>query len=103
MPGPFTEDFYSVTLPDLRAPFVRRGAAAVHGDNLFRHIYKFGATGPHGAQGLGPRLENEQAETFSFALPSIGIAQQSGYDHSVKFRMDLADGARVETVLMPER
>jgi 23S rRNA (adenine2503-C2)-methyltransferase len=42
------------------------------------------------------------AAAFTLPLPHILSAHQSGYDKSVKFLLELADGAQVESVLMPE-
>lgn len=96
-------DFFSEPRESLTTTCRELGVSEVHARDLFRLAYK----------GLSPfpwrdaRFPRRLAEVFESGYeargPVLGEALISGYDRSVKFRVDLGDGSQVEAVLMPEK
>lgn len=80
-----------------------QGLSEVHAKDLFRRAYKDLSQEPWTMPGLPRKLAQELAATLTAEAPSFGEARASGYDSSVKFRVDLADRSQVESVLMPEK
>ena len=94
--------FHNYTQDDWRALCQRLQVPQQHVKTLMRSAYKALATEPGDAVGLPKRLSSYIAENFSGLPAKVGMWQRSRYDHSVKFMIELADGAKVESVLMPE-
>jgi 23S rRNA (adenine2503-C2)-methyltransferase len=75
----------------------------VHARTLFRRAYKGLSETPWAEPSLPRTLAAELAETYEAEGPRLVEAERSGYDRSVKFLVELKDGLKVETVLMPEK
>lgn len=75
----------------------------VHARDLFRLAYKGLSDAPWRDARFPRSLSAAFEETYDVAGPVLGEARVSGYDLSVKFRVDLRDGSQVEAVLMPEK
>lgn len=73
----------------------------VHAKTLFRNTYKLLLDDPWTDRKL-PKTLKRDLSMESSPLKAV-ITHQSRYDGSVKFVFALADGAEVETVLMPEK
>ncbi len=80
---------------------VSLGFKAFHGRNLFKWIHKHGVVQYDAMTDVPKVLRAALAETARLSLPRIVQIQPSA-DRTVKWVLELADGQRVETVLIPE-
>lgn len=99
------QDFFSLTRGDLEHRLAELGTKPAHARDMFRNVYKSLRDNPWTDEGsgffplwLGPKM----ASAFATQPPELAKALVSAYDGSVKFLVRLADGAEVESVLMPE-
>ncbi len=90
--------FYSYSLPELRALFEAQGLSATGAAKLYHWRYKHRA--PASGNELSKATQSYLQENMSFELPEIDRVQEAG-DRTVKFLFRLADGKKVETVLIP--
>lgn len=95
-------NFFDQPLAALERLCAEQGWSKVHARDLFRNAYKSLSATPW-SDGRFPRgLTVALGERFELPLPRIIEAHESGYDQSVKFLLELADGSQIESVLMPE-
>ena len=95
--------FFDQPLPKLERYCADLGHSKVHARDLFRNAYKALQAEPWDDDTRFPRrLVAHCRQDFGLGLPRIVAEPVSGYDGSVKLLLELADGARVEAVLMPE-
>ena len=104
-----TRDFFAMTRKDLEAVCLDVGVPQVHAANLYRSAYKSLELVPWVNDSIRRAkfplaLVSVLGETASLGngRPKVVEANRSTYDNSVKFLVELSDGERVETVLMPE-
>ena len=95
-------EFFDLTRSDLEAACAVVGVPTSHACNLFRASFKKGSLRPWREPGF-PKLLREALDA-KFLDSGLTIASEhlSAYDNSVKFVLKLADGERIEMVLMPE-
>ncbi len=74
---------------------------AFRGDQVFRAVWREGATRPAGMTTLPLRLRERLAEAFAEAA-TTEVEAEVAADGTTKLLLGLADGARVETVMIPE-
>lgn len=93
--------FFSYTLADLKVLFKLNGLPPAGAGRLFTWHYKHHQTGPCELN-LAKVSREFVAQNLSFELPEIDLIQESE-DRTVKFLFKLADGKKVETVLIPSK
>ncbi|MBP6217190.1 MAG: 23S rRNA (adenine(2503)-C(2))-methyltransferase RlmN [Oligoflexales bacterium] len=98
--------FFESTRKQLEDELTVQGYSSVHAKNIFRHIYKHRAPSLESLEGL-PQKFKEQLSASLSSGPGLVLESASEllshYDQSVKFLWTLADGQKVESVLMPEK
>jgi 23S rRNA (adenine2503-C2)-methyltransferase len=94
------KDLYSLTHAELAALVESWGFSPVHAARLWRNLY-LGLAGPHGAfEGIPERVRTRlEAATRVGELPAR-LEMESTDGHTRKYLLGLADGERIETVLM---
>lgn len=97
------QDFFALTLRDLEGFCQQQGVSSQHASTLYRRVYKDGDRQPWQTDTLPRRLQQDIGEKLSCGGARIALALQSRYDGTVKFLIEMIDGARVEAVLMPEK
>jgi len=90
-----------LSLAEVRALVVELGEPAYRGDQVFRAVWKDGITDPDGMTTLSKALRTRLKDAASPTATTIVEAETSD-DGTTKWLLGLADGARVETVLIPE-
>lgn len=76
------------------------GYAAVHAHRVWRYVYLEGVDGWAGMEAVPARLRGAMEETLSLELPPISRETHSSDGFTRKYLLGLADGHRIETVLM---
>ncbi len=94
--------FYDQPLTSLERYCAGARLPQIHARNLFRNAYKALRADPEQDERLPRALTAAFARDFSLPLPRVVEAHRSAYDHSVKLLLELSDGLRVESVIMPE-
>jgi 23S rRNA (adenine2503-C2)-methyltransferase len=92
--------FYQYTLLELHNLFKIHSLASSGPGKLFNWHYKKRNATPCEVDVSKASLEFIQ-KSLSFELPEIDVVQTSSDDRTVKFLFKLADGKKVETVLIP--
>lgn len=95
------KDFFDLTLSELEA--VCSPWPAQHVKTLFRATYKDFSPEPWLTPGLPRELMNHFSAEYALNTAEIYQESVSRYDGTVKFLVRLADGALIESVLMPEK
>lgn len=93
-------NFYQYTLQELKALFATHGLPASGPNRLFNWHYKQRHSELCTVD-LAKSTQDFIKKNLSFALPEIDTVQVSEDDRTVKFLFHLADGKKVETVLIP--
>ncbi|HXH32747.1 MAG TPA: 23S rRNA (adenine(2503)-C(2))-methyltransferase RlmN [Bacteriovoracaceae bacterium] len=91
--------FYQYTLSELQALFLAHSLPPTGPGKLFNWHYKNRRFEPC-VTDLAKTTQDFLIQNLSFDLPKIDLVQQSE-DRTVKFLLELADGKKVETVLIP--
>lgn len=97
------QEFFSQTRTALEGYLAAQGASRVHAKTLYRVAYKGLNPTPWTDPSLSKSLAAMMSAGFEADGPKLTLAERSGYDRSVKFLVELADGQKVEAVLMPEK
>lgn len=100
--GSENQSFWGLTRNDLEDLCVGVGVPRVHAVSVLSHMYRLRDFNLSADNNLPKKLVECLAEQFKYVLPKIVSTHESKYDGSVKFVLELADGAQVEAVLMPE-
>lgn len=93
------KSFYDYSLADLQDIFQREDLPPSGPSLLFNWYYKKRRT-EFCTVDLAKKSQDYLREHFDFTLPRIATVHQSE-DRTVKFLFELADGSRVETVIIP--
>ncbi len=96
-------NFYDLERHDLENLCAGMGTSTQHARTLMYAAYRVMEIEPWRLPGLPQKLHTQGVDIFGAPAVVFAKAEQSAYDHSVKFLARLADGSAVETVLMPER
>ncbi len=88
-------------LPGLEAYFASLGERPFHARQVMRWVYKRGATGFDAMTDLSAGLRERLAREASLAVPRVA-AEHESRDGTRKLLLELGDGKRVETVLIPD-
>jgi 23S rRNA (adenine2503-C2)-methyltransferase len=87
---------------DLRGRFAAVGLPGYRADQVFRALWRQGAPSYEAMTVLPAALRASLAASLPFAATEV-LEVQASDDGTVKWLLGLADGRRVETVLIPER
>jgi len=91
------EAFYKLNFNDLAGLLAAKGFNPALAANLFDHFYKFKQSN---AENLPPDFFTQLNTFLDFSLPKI-VTTQKASDGTIKFLVELNDGKRVESVLIP--
>src|SRR6059036_352933 len=86
---------------DLRALVAEWGEPAYRAEQVFRAVWRDGATDPDAMTTLAKALRARLREAVAPEATTVVEVEEST-DGTTKWLLGLADGARVETVLIPE-
>jgi 23S rRNA (adenine2503-C2)-methyltransferase len=95
------KSFYDFDLPSLEAYFKELGQKPFRARQAFVRVYKKGVRSWSEMTEFSASLQALLEEHLSLATPKI-ITRQVSRDGTVKLLLELADGERIETVLMPD-
>jgi 23S rRNA (adenine2503-C2)-methyltransferase len=95
-------NLYDLTLPQLRALFADWGFAAVHAEKLWNYLYLqlAASISAEAMPELPAKVRAKLATHASLGLLPTAIETDSSDGFTRKFLLELADHARIETVLM---
>src|SRR5262245_43073149 len=91
----------SLTLAETVALLVSLGEPRYRGEQVFRSVWREGKLDPASMTTLAKTLRTRLSATVGPAATSVVEAQESK-DGTTKLLLGLADGARIETVIIPE-
>ncbi len=94
-------DLFDHDLPGLESVFERWGEKRFRARQVMNWLYKKGVTRFEEMTDLSAALRERLGREATAALPRT-VAEQTSRDGTVKLLLELADGERVETVLMPD-
>jgi 23S rRNA (adenine2503-C2)-methyltransferase len=95
------KSFYDYDLPALEVYFKELGQKAFRARQAFVRVYKKGVRSWSEMTEFSAELQALLEEHLSLATPEI-ITRQVSSDGTVKLLLELVDGERIETVLMPD-
>lgn len=90
-----------LTPEEMRALIVELGERPFRGDQVFRAVWKDGQTDPEAMTTLSKALRGRLKDAVTPTATSV-VEQETSDDGTTKWLLGLEDGARVETVLIPE-
>jgi 23S rRNA (adenine2503-C2)-methyltransferase len=85
----------------VEALFLDRGYKPFHGRNVLKWIHKHGVTDFEAMTDVPKRMRAELADLVEIRLPEV-VLDQPSLDGTRKWILELADGQRIETVLIPD-
>ncbi|MET0066287.1 MAG: 23S rRNA (adenine(2503)-C(2))-methyltransferase RlmN [Candidatus Thiodiazotropha sp.] len=85
----------------IEALFVELGSKAFHGRNVFKWIHKHGVTDFEAMTDISKRLREQLMSVAEIRLPER-VLEQPARDGTRKWLLELTDGQRIETVLIPD-
>ncbi|MGD8913975.1 MAG: bifunctional tRNA (adenosine(37)-C2)-methyltransferase TrmG/ribosomal RNA large subunit methyltransferase RlmN, partial [Candidatus Thiodiazotropha sp.] len=84
----------------MEAYFMELGSKAFHGRNVFKWIHKHGVTDFDAMTDISKRLREQLQQQATVELPQL-VYEQPATDGTRKWILELQDGQRIETVLIP--
>lgn len=91
--------FYSLTLSHLKDHFLQNNVKPFHAQTVFTEIYKK-LNFNFQKSDFDTPLITDALGAFDFSLPKI-VREQNAKDGTTKFLLEMKDGLKVETVLIP--
>jgi 23S rRNA (adenine2503-C2)-methyltransferase len=88
-------------LQGMEAYFMELGSKAFHGRNVFKWIHKHGVTDFGAMTDISKRLREQLRQQATVELPQL-VYEQPAADGTRKWILELQDGQRIETVLIPD-
>jgi 23S rRNA (adenine2503-C2)-methyltransferase len=88
-------------LQGMEAYFLELGSKAFHGRNVFKWIHKHGVTDFDAMTDISKRLRELLKQQATIELPQL-VYEQPATDGTRKWILELKDGQRIETVLIPD-
>ncbi|MET0027533.1 MAG: 23S rRNA (adenine(2503)-C(2))-methyltransferase RlmN [Candidatus Thiodiazotropha sp.] len=85
----------------IEALFVEMGSKAFHGRNVFKWIHKHGVTDFEAMTDISKRLREQLTAIAEIRVPER-VLEQPARDGTRKWLLELHDGQRIETVLIPD-
>lgn len=95
-------DLNNLSLPELTTYFTERGEKPFRARQVSKWLYKVGAKDFAEMTDLSKALRERLAEETEIGWP-VCLQKSESQDGTVKFLWELSDGARIESVLIPER
>lgn len=95
------EDLRNLELPELRQIIKSMGYPEYRAGQLFRWLHRAGAAAVSEMSDLPRELREQLGEHFEIFVPQIYKILASRQDGTKKILFQLADGEKVETVIMP--
>lgn len=96
------QSIYDLTLPGLREAVASLGEPAFRAAQVFQWLWGRRASSFEEMSNVSKALRSRLAESFTLVRPQPATVLTSK-DGTVKFLLRLADGERIETVLIPEK
>jgi len=96
------QDIRNLLFDDLVQYLQSVGEKSFRADQVFKWIYKKGVLDFDGMSDLSSSLRDKLKENFVFNNPET-VKKQVSKDKTTKFLLELHDGERIETVLIPAR
>ncbi|UCD11731.1 MAG: 23S rRNA (adenine(2503)-C(2))-methyltransferase RlmN [Nitrospinaceae bacterium] len=93
-------NFFGTTEAHLNELFTSWGEKPYRVHQVFNWVYNYRVRDFDAMTNLSKALRSKLKETFHFGLPRV-VETSPSYDGSVKYLLQLDDGARVEAVWMP--
>ena len=93
-------DIRDIPKSDLQAYFAEREMPSYRGKQVWEWIWQKGATSFDGMTNLPLQIREELKTDWQFLPPEIDVRQHST-DGTIKYRLKLHDGHRIEAVLIP--
>jgi 23S rRNA (adenine2503-C2)-methyltransferase len=94
-------DLAGLERPALAEILASRGYPAFHADQIFRWMYRRGATDPSTMSDLPRSLRGLLADEFAVTTPAV-VQRDRSNDGTEKFLLRLADDERIESVYIPD-
>ncbi|MES9993050.1 MAG: 23S rRNA (adenine(2503)-C(2))-methyltransferase RlmN [Candidatus Thiodiazotropha sp.] len=88
-------------LQGMESFFLGLGSKAFHGRNVFKWIHKHGVTDFDAMTDISKRLRQQLQRQARIELPQL-VYEQPASDGTRKWVLELGDGQRIETVLIPD-
>lgn len=95
-----TQNFYSLSLNDLKNQYQALGKETFRAQQVFKWVYEQRVTDPMQMSNLSKSFREEVAKTVSFELPKV-LKHLVSVDGTQKFLFDMGENQSVEAVLIP--
>ncbi|MET0069995.1 MAG: 23S rRNA (adenine(2503)-C(2))-methyltransferase RlmN [Candidatus Thiodiazotropha sp.] len=96
-----TTNLLDLDLQGMESFFLGLGSKAFHGRNVFKWIHKHGVTDFDAMTDISKRLRSQLQQVARIELPRQ-VYEQPATDGTRKWVLELGDGQRIETVLIPD-
>ena len=96
------KNIFDYTLSGLTEEFVSRGQTKFRGKQIFQWVYQKRVFDFSAMSDVSKAFREELDRDFCISIPKVFTKQESE-DGTIKLLLELEDGAKVETVLMPYR
>jgi 23S rRNA (adenine2503-C2)-methyltransferase len=93
-------DLYGLTLAELRLLVARLGLSPVHAARIWNRLYLGLASSPGELDGVPPRVVSSLSSRAFLGVLPVCAESSSSDGFTRKFLLGLADGERIETVIM---
>ena len=93
------KSIYSFSLEELTSEMVRLGQSTYRSKQIYSWLYKKNVSSFDEMSDISKDFREKLKELYDFSLPEISVVQESK-DGTVKCLLTLADGEKVESVLM---
>jgi 23S rRNA (adenine2503-C2)-methyltransferase len=94
------QDIRKATLSDIQAYCSENNWASYRADQIYAWVWQKGSTSFEEMSNLPKDVRTKLAEDWDFYAPEVDLAQKSS-DGTIKYRIALHDGFKVEAVLIP--
>jgi 23S rRNA (adenine2503-C2)-methyltransferase len=96
-----TINLLDLDLQGMESYFLGLGSKAFHGRNVFKWIHKHGVTDFDAMTDISKRLREQLRQQARIEIPKL-VYEQPATDGTRKWILELLDGQRIETVLIPD-
>ncbi|MES9969737.1 MAG: 23S rRNA (adenine(2503)-C(2))-methyltransferase RlmN [Candidatus Thiodiazotropha sp.] len=96
-----TINLLDLDLQGMESYFLGLGSKAFHGRNVFKWIHKHGVTDFDAMTDISKRLREQLRQQAWIEIPQL-VYEQPATDGTRKWVLELLDGQRIETVLIPD-
>ena len=96
-----TTNLLDLDLQGMESYFLGLGCKAFHGRNVFKWIHKHGVTDFDTMTDISKRLREQLRQQAHIEIPQL-VYEKPATDGTRKWVLELLDGQRIETVLIPD-